>query len=82
MTDLCDAGHNFTQRYSSISPTSNQITAADAGCWDDPVDTARVIEALHSKKYVCDVCEVCGLTVGILKETQNALDTRDIREQS
>lgn len=69
MSDLCASGHEFEPRYVTRAPTADQIRACDAEDFTTSSAIIELVEALTSKIYVCDICTVCGLTVGaVFKE--------------
>ncbi len=70
MPALCthQHGHCFEPRYSYRAPTPEQLDEAEVEAWPDADDTVRVIEALTSRVYVCDVCIRCGMTSGLHEE--------------
>jgi hypothetical protein len=61
----CANGHSFTQRYNKVPPEENLVRALRVGDWDDVDETVEVINSLFTEEYVCDICERCGLTVGV-----------------
>jgi hypothetical protein len=68
MSDLCVSGHKFESRYITRAPNADQIHACDAENFSTSSDIIELVEALTSKIYVCDICTVCGLTVGAVSK--------------
>jgi hypothetical protein len=63
--DCCLQGHAFTSRFSTIAPSPKQLEAACIDEWSEESSTINIIATLTHKTYMCDICEKCGLTVGI-----------------
>jgi hypothetical protein len=61
----CANGHSLSPRFTKIAPDASQIKAAGIDDWPSSSAAALVIESMTSQQYVCDVCERCGLTVGV-----------------
>lgn len=64
----CANGHRFSKRTTTTAPSADQIreaAEADNNYWDVD-DIVNVMEALTTTTYICDVCDRCGLTVGLV----------------